>query len=126
MGSVNVNYRGATFDGAKRHVEVFSHRFIMRLTAQGGPKGGRAVMEEGREKGRCKSPQRGVAASCGFSTLNPYRGMRINQKKASARLSPCGGANGQRPTLPPQRAVPSALAGLTSLFGMGRGETPPL
>ena len=38
-------------------------------------------MEEGREKGRCKSPQRGVAASCGFSTLNPYREMRINQKK---------------------------------------------
>ena len=43
---VNVNYRGATFDGAKRHVEVFSHRFIMRLTAQGGPKGGRPGMEE--------------------------------------------------------------------------------
>lgn len=26
-----------------------------------------------------------------------------------------------RPTLPPFTAVPSALAGLTSLFGMGRG-----
>ena len=28
---------------------------------------------------------------------------------------------GHRPTLPPVTAVPLALAGLTSLFGMGRG-----
>ena len=28
---------------------------------------------------------------------------------------------GHRPTLPPFTAVPLALAGLTSLFGMGRG-----
>jgi hypothetical protein len=27
-----------------------------------------------------------------------------------------------RPTLPPVTAIPSARAGLTSLFGMGRGE----
>jgi hypothetical protein len=33
----------------------------------------------------------------------------------------------QRPTLPlPYGAVPSALEGLTSLFGMGRGVSPPL
>ena len=32
----------------------------------------------------------------------------------------------QLPTLPPGGAVPSALAGLTSLFGMGRGGSPPL
>ena len=30
----------------------------------------------------------------------------------------------QRPTLPPGGAVPSARAGLTSLFGMGRGGSP--
>ena len=30
--------------------------------------------------------------------------------------------NRQLPTLPPIKAVPSALVGLTSLFGMGRGE----
>ncbi len=30
------------------------------------------------------------------------------------------------PTLPHFIAVPSAQAGLTSLFGMGRGGTPPL
>ena len=29
--------------------------------------------------------------------------------------------NWQRLTLPPVKAVPSALVGLTSLFGMGRG-----
>ena len=33
----------------------------------------------------------------------------------------------QRPTLPPHyKAVPSALEGLTSVFGMGTGGTPPL
>ena len=30
------------------------------------------------------------------------------------------------PTLPPGGAVPSAMTGLTSLFGMGRGGSPPL
>jgi hypothetical protein len=30
--------------------------------------------------------------------------------------------NRQLPTLPPIKAVPSALVGLTSLFGMGRGD----
>ena len=30
----------------------------------------------------------------------------------------------RRPTLPPVTAVPSALRGLTSLFGMGRGGPP--
>ena len=33
---------------------------------------------------------------------------------------------GRLPTLPHLRAVPSALAGLTSLFGMGRGGAPQL
>ena len=40
-----------------------------------------------------------------------------------------GGRNkkkGRRPALPPVKAVPSARAGLTALFGMGRGGTPPL
>ena len=32
--------------------------------------------------------------------------------------------NGRSPTLPHCIAVPSAQAGLTSLFGMGRGGTP--
>ena len=32
--------------------------------------------------------------------------------------------SGQSPTLPHSIAVPSAQAGLTSLFGMGRGGTP--
>ena len=32
----------------------------------------------------------------------------------------------QLPTLPPGGAVPSAMTGLTSLFGMGRGGSPPL
>ena len=32
----------------------------------------------------------------------------------------------QLPTLPPGLAVPSAMTGLASLFGMGRGGSPPL
>ena len=32
----------------------------------------------------------------------------------------------QLPTLPTGMSVPSAMAGLTSLFGMGRGGAPPL
>lgn len=35
-----------------------------------------------------------------------------------------GGRRWRRPTLPPCGAVPSARAGLTSLFGMGRGGAP--
>ena len=44
-------------------------------------------------------------------TRNPFRWLaeRVLSKK------------GHRPTLPRITAVPSALAGLTSLFGMGRG-----
>src|SRR5690606_39770703 len=47
----------------------------------------------------------------------------LNIKKA-----PCSFLKGlsckirHRPTLPPVTAIPSALAGLTSLFGMGRGR----
>jgi len=32
----------------------------------------------------------------------------------------------QLPTLPPGLAVPSAMTGLASLFGMGRGGSPSL
>src|SRR5690606_19535577 len=48
-------------------------------------------------------------------------------KKGPKSKKPCLGSRqgsckiGRRPTLPPVTAVPSALAGLTSLFGMGRG-----
>ena len=48
-------------------------------------------------------------------------------KKGETSLS--GNLSSERrrlPTLPHCIAVPSAMTGLTSLFGMGRGGTPPL
>ena len=57
----------------------------------------------------------------------------IQTKKVLRRISLpedskliCFNEKRQLPTLPHCIAVPSAQAGLTSLFGMGRGETPPL
>ena len=53
----------------------------------------------------------------------------IGNKTKVAPLTCVKGAtkkeNGRPPTLPHCIAVPSAQAGLTSLFGMGRGGTPP-
>src|SRR3546814_12194226 len=49
-------------------------------------------------------------------------GERGGYKKRSQRLlRPFANNIRHRPTLPRVTAVPSALAGLTSLFGMGRG-----
>ena len=61
------------------------------------------------------------------------RAGRIRKKKEAPRVrtgtSPVSlgppDQGRRRPTLPPFRAVPSAMAGLTSLFGMGRGGAPP-
>ena len=54
---------------------------------------------------------------------------KINNKKKSAEdistLSTLASKRRRPPTLPHCIAVPSAQAGLTSLFGMGRGGTPP-
>ena len=48
----------------------------------------------------------------------------IKKEPSSQRLE--GSEKRRLLTLPTGRSVPSALAGLTSLFGMGRGGTPPL
>ena len=48
------------------------------------------------------------------------------KKKSPAQIDEPGiGLRRRRPTLP-LNAVPLALTGLTSLFGMGRGGTPSL
>ena len=49
---------------------------------------------------------------------------RISLPEASKLI--CFNEKRRLPTLPHCIAVPSAQAGLTSLFGMGRGGTPPL
>lgn len=45
---------------------------------------------------------------------------RVRGRRAGASLL----ISWRRPTLPPVKAVPWALRGLTTLFGMGRGEHP--
>ena len=50
-------------------------------------------------------------------------GFRYGQKKAPPSFE--GGAKTGGDLLSHLAAVPSALAGLTTLFGMGRGGTPP-
>ena len=59
--------------------------------------------------------------------LNKHALFKIRNKKPLKQESPSAIAKEltdkiwHRPTLPHFTAVPSALAGLTSLFGMGRG-----
>ena len=52
---------------------------------------------------------------------------KIKQKKRASKISLQSSLYKRRrlPTLPHCIAVPSAQTGLTSLFGMGRGGTPP-
>ena len=49
------------------------------------------------------------------------RVFRLSQKKGPDQINDRGPQGRRRPTLPPGVAVPSALTGLTSLFGMVRG-----
>ena len=60
----------------------------------------------------------------GRREIYPYQASRY-QKKPPSQKRNGGIKEWRRPTLPQQCAVPSALAVLTSLFGMGRGGTPP-
>ena len=58
--------------------------------------------------------------------LSPVKRTGINAKE-SGQFSLVGLFEERRlPTLPPGRAVPSAMTGLASLFGMGRGGSPSL
>ena len=50
----------------------------------------------------------------------------LKQKRVLRRTSEDSPEERQLPTLPPGLAVPSAMTGLASLFGMGRGGSPSL
>ena len=70
----------------------------------------------------------GAGSACGWPRgVGGYEkkgGPRVRTGTSPVSLGPPHQGR-RRPTLPPLRAVPSAMAGLTSLFGMGRGGTPP-
>ena len=50
----------------------------------------------------------------------------LKRKRVLRRTSEDSPEERQLPTLPPGLAVPSAMTGLASLFGMGRGGSPSL
>ena len=66
----------------------------------------------------------------GVMFYNKKRGLsyikkRHKKKSPKTFVSELSSKRRRLPTLPHCIAVPSALVGLTSLFGMGRGGTPP-
>ena len=81
------------------------------------PLQGRGVRKGGRKDGKWEGRNE--------------EGLGVQKRKGRRRqevtilLSVVAPQRRQPPALPPFRAVPSALAGLTSLFGMGRGVAPP-
>ena len=60
-----------------------------------------------------------------ITPINPITPKKKTKKAASHSAVRLVVKKGRPPTLPHCRAVPSAQAGLTALFGMGRGGTPP-
>ncbi len=58
-------------------------------------------------------------------TANDKKGMTSDKTTEPPRALLTGAPLKMAATYSPTCAVPSALAGLTSLFGMGRGGTPP-
>ena len=71
----------------------------------------------------------GIAGAFGPAILGKGWLQFMRCDHAGAKKKPCLNKTGlqriwQLPTLPHCGAVPSAMRGLTSLFGMGRGEHP--
>ena len=68
---------------------------------------------------------RPITHICPITPIPPITG--THKKRVPQESLPAGPSLKKRrpPTLPHRIAVPSAQAGLTSLFGMGRGGTPP-
>ena len=83
---------------------------------KGNGRGGRS-MGDGREAGPGAGPGAGKGKGTGTGTKKGAPDIMRRPGLPEAR---------RRPTLPTGVSVPSARAGLTALFGMGRGGTPRL
>ena len=96
-----------------------------RVRAVGAWRGGHGMA--GKAVSGPSAGARFCAAKGSRRGLRPRRGRGRKKKRPPAELSAGGRlvCKGRQPTLPHSCAVPSARAGLTSLFGMGRGGTPP-
>ena len=110
-------------------------KMVCQIAAQDGGKN--APRAGGRHARRARDGRRGRGRPISGGAL-------LRRKRLTQRTAPQAGAGAQKkrppaelsagsrlvckwrqPTLPHSCAVPSARAGLTSLFGMGRGGTPP-
>ena len=88
---------------------------------------------QGRSRGDGKpaGPDRPLEKGDGGININArsvgvWGSAPIQKKRVLRRTSEDSPEERQLPTLPPGLAVPSAMTGLASLFGMGRGGSPSL
>ena len=88
-----------------------------------------------REFNKSSSDDRPGPGICGSKYVEDVEAARsvrvwgsapIQKKRVLRRTSEDSPEERQLPTLPPGLAVPSAMTGLASLFGMGRGGSPSL
>ena len=88
-----------------------------------------------REFNKSSSDDRPGPGICGSKYVEDAKAARsvrawdsapIQKKRVLRRTSEDSPEERQLPTLPPGLAVPSAMTGLASLFGMGRGGSPSL
>ena len=115
--------------GQQHNIAKKSDRSATRASSDDGPelagREGPAAMESPqalivpleRGSGGLKRPR----TSSGFRAAPQYK-----KKRVLRRTSEDSPEERQLPTLPPGLAVPSAMTGLASLFGMGRGGSPSL
>ena len=108
--------------------------------AMESPKALIAPLKRGRSGGlkrinKSSSDDRPGPGICGSKYVEDAKAARsvgvwgrvpIQKKRVLRRTSEDSPEERQLPTLPPGLAVPSAMTGLASLFGMGRGGSPSL
>ena len=126
-------------DKAKKQRPKSSHGIIrcrpknseavgMRSGAHGGlmcplEKGVRGIETSGSGylRQQIRGGHKGRAERQGLGAAPQYKKKRVLRRTSEDSLE-----ERQLPTLPPGLAVPSAMTGLASLFGMGRGGSPSL
>ena len=106
-----------------------SDRRATRASSDAGPelagREGHAAMESPQALiAPLKRGMGGLTLTRGASGFGPAP--QYKKKRVLRRTSEDSPEERQLPTLPPGLAVPSAMTGLASLFGMGRGGSPSL
>ena len=89
------------------------------------PKGSNVLLRSQRCLGKCRQIEEARRADWRppAPTVGDEKKKRLCQRRANLEKSKV--KSWQRPTLPQNSAVPSAQEGLTAVFGMGTGVSPP-